>query len=153
MILCHPLTLSPYRLIKNMLILLYDGVCGLCNWAVQFVIRHDAAGQFQFAALQSEFAQQLMRQHGLTELTLNENTPPESVVLIADGRAYTHSAAAFEVMRRLGQPYRALAVLRVLPRPFTDWAYRLVARYRYRLFGRSEACMLPPPAMRARFLG
>ncbi|MCW1969942.1 MAG: thiol-disulfide oxidoreductase DCC family protein [Anaerolineae bacterium] len=133
-----------------MLILLYDGVCGLCNWSVQFIIRHDAAGQFHFAALQSELAQQLMRQHGLTP---NENAAPESVVLIANGQAYTHSAAAFEVMRRLGQPYRALAVLRVLPRPLTDWAYRLVARYRYRLFGRSEACMLPPPAVRARFLG
>ncbi len=120
-------------------ILLYDGVCGLCNWAVQFVIRHDVDGQFRFAALQSEFAQQLMLQHGLTPLA---NVAPDSVVLIADGVVYQRSAAAFQVLRRLRQPYRALALLHVLPRRLTDWGYDLIARYRYRLFGRSEDCMM-----------
>jgi len=122
-------------------ILLYDGVCGLCNWAVQFVIRHDLDGQFRFAALQSEFAQQLMLQHGLTPLA---NVAPDSVVLIADGVVYQRSAATFQVLRRLRQPYRALALLHMLPRRLTDWGYDLIARYRYHLFGRSEACIVLP---------
>lgn len=129
-------------------IILFDGVCNLCNGFVQFVIRHDAAGRFRFAALQSEAGQALLRQHQLP-------TPaePDSVVLVTDGRAYTHSAAALGILQGLGGGWRQLGRLgQVFPRFLRDAVYRLIARYRYRWFGRQDACWLPTPELRARFL-
>ncbi|SET01369.1 thiol-disulfide oxidoreductase DCC family protein [Hymenobacter actinosclerus] len=130
------------------MVILFDGVCNLCNGFVQFVIRHDAAGQFRFAALQSAAGQELLRAHRLP-------APPEpdSVVLLADGRAYTHSAAALEILARLGGRWTALARAgRWFPRPLRDAVYRLIARHRYRWFGRQESCWLPTPALQSRFL-
>lgn len=129
-------------------IILFDGVCNLCNGFVQFVIEHDAAGRFRFAALQSAAGQALLRTHGLPT-----PTDPDSVVLIAEGEAYTHSAAALGIMRRLGGTWGRLARLgQVVPRPIRDAIYRWVARNRYRWFGRQSACWLPTPELRARFL-
>jgi predicted DCC family thiol-disulfide oxidoreductase YuxK len=129
-------------------IILFDGVCNLCNGFVQFVIRHDVVGRFRFAALQSEAGQALLRQYHLP-------TPaePDSVVLVLDGRAATHSAAALGILHGLGGSWRWLARLgRVFPRSLRDAVYRLIARHRYRWFGRQEACWLPTPELRARFL-
>ncbi|RSK47783.1 thiol-disulfide oxidoreductase DCC family protein [Hymenobacter rigui] len=129
-------------------VILFDGVCNLCNGFVQFVIRHDAAGRFRFAALQSEAGQALLRQYQLPT-----PTEPDSVVLVMDKRAYTHSAAALQILRGLGGGWRWLAGLGLLvPRRVRDAVYRLIARHRYRWFGRQEACWLPTPALRARFL-
>jgi predicted DCC family thiol-disulfide oxidoreductase YuxK len=129
-------------------VILFDGVCNLCNGFVQFVIRHDAAGRFRLAALQSDAGQALLRQHQLP-------TPPEpdSVVLLMDGRAYTHSAAALGILRELGGGWRWLAGWGLLvPRRLRDAVYRLIARNRYRWFGRQQACWLPTPALQSRFL-
>ena len=129
-------------------IILFDGVCNLCNGFVQFLIRHDAPGQFRFAALQSAAGQELLRAHQLP-------APPEpdSVVLVADGQAYTHSAAALGILARLGGPWAVLARAgRLVPGPWRDALYRLIARYRYRWFGRQAACWLPTPELQSRFL-
>ena len=129
-------------------VILFDGVCNLCNGFVQFVIEHDAAGRFRFAALQSAAGQALLREYDLP-------TPaePDSVVLVAEGRAYTHSAAALGILARLSGRWAALAqVGRWFPRPLRDAVYRLIARNRYRWFGRQEACWLPTPELKARFL-
>ncbi|MBT9391544.1 thiol-disulfide oxidoreductase DCC family protein [Hymenobacter sp. NST-14] len=129
-------------------IILFDGVCNLCNGFVQFVLKHDAAGRFRFAALQSEAGQALLREYGLP-------TPaePDSVVLVAEGRPYTHSAAALGILARLNGRWAALArVGQWLPRPLRDAGYRFIARNRYRWFGRQEACWLPTPELQARFL-
>jgi len=131
--------------------ILFDGVCNLCNGFVQFVIRHDAAGRFRFAALQSEAAQALLAAHGQA-LAPAELADPTSVMLVADGRVYTHSAAVLRIAARLDGPWRVLALGRALPRPWRDAAYRFVARHRYRWFGRQESCMLPTPELRGRFL-
>ncbi|MBC6696498.1 thiol-disulfide oxidoreductase DCC family protein [Hymenobacter puniceus] len=129
-------------------IVLFDGVCNLCNGFVQFVIEHDAAGQFQFAALQSAAGQALLREYHLPA-----PAEPDSVVLLADGQAYTHSAAALGILARLNGWWAVLArVGRWFPRPLRDAVYRLIARYRYRWFGRQEACWLPTPELKARFL-
>lgn len=129
-------------------VILFDGVCNLCNGFVQFVIEHDAAGQFQFASLQSTAGQELLRAHGLPLLP-----EPESVVLVTGGRAYTHSAAALGVLARLGSIWGLVGrVGGVFPRFLRDAVYRLVARNRYRWFGRQESCWLPTPELRARFL-
>ncbi|MBG8555291.1 thiol-disulfide oxidoreductase DCC family protein [Hymenobacter guriensis] len=135
---------------KSSSIILFDGVCNLCNGFVQFIIRHDAAGYFRFAALQSAEGQALLAAHGISLPALSD---PDSVVLVADGQAYQHSTAVLRIARRLGGIWPVLAIGLLVPRAWRDAAYRLVARNRYRWFGRQEACLLPTPALKSRFLG
>ncbi|CCH01001.1 putative protein yuxK ORF2 [Fibrella aestuarina BUZ 2] len=130
----------------NQPVLLFDGVCNLCNGAVQFVIRHDQAGYFRFASLQSEAGQALLQQFNLPTDQF------DSFVYVADGRCYTESTAALLVARHLGGAWPLLYGLRIVPRVIRDGVYRWVARNRYRLFGKREACMLPSPALQQRFL-
>ena len=129
-------------------LLLFDGVCTLCDGAVRFVIRHDRAERFRFAPLQSAAARPYLDAAGLDAGYL------ASLVLIdEDGRPHVGSDAALGVGRRLDTPWPALAALgRAVPRPVREAAYRLVAEHRYRVFGRRAACRLPTPAERARFL-
>ena len=132
-------------------ILLYDGVCGLCSRAVQFVLRHDTAGRFRFAALQSDYAQRVLARHGRDArgldtmgLLLDPETPRERLLVKSDG--------ILAVLRELGGAWRLLAAARVLPRGLRDRAYGVVARHRYRWFGRFDQCRLPRPEERARFI-
>ena len=128
-------------------IILFDGVCNLCNGFVQFIIRRDPAGRFRFAALQSEAGQALLAAHGLAPVA-----EPESVLLLSGGRLYSHSDAVLQIARGLGWPWRLAGVGKVLPRTWRDALYRFVARHRYRWFGRQESCMLPTPALKNQFL-
>jgi predicted DCC family thiol-disulfide oxidoreductase YuxK len=130
--------------------ILFDGVCNLCNGFVQFVIRHDAAGRFRFAALQGDAGQALLAAHNVAATSLAAN--PESVLLLSGGKLYSHSDAVLRIAQGLGRGWQLLAVSRLLPRTWRDAAYRFVARRRYRWFGRQESCLLPTPALRARFL-
>lgn len=132
---------------ENGAVVLFDGVCNLCNGSVQFIVRHDPAGRFRFASLQSEAGQALLRRHGLDPDDLF------SVILVEGGRAYARSDAALRIARGLSGPLKAAGALRVVPRPLRDAVYGWVARNRYRWFGRREACMIPTPELRARFLG
>ena len=138
--------------------MLFDGVCNVCDASVNFIIEHDKAAHFKFAALQSAEGTRLAAENGLESATAKQDEtasdliPIDSVILIEDGRAYTHSAAALRILRRLGAPWSWAYVLVIVPRPIRDWAYRLFARYRYRIFGRKDQCMLPSPEVRARFL-
>jgi len=127
-------------------VILFDGVCNLCNGFVQFVLTHDAQAHFQFASLQSAVGQELLATHGVTVAAT-----PESVVLVEGGRVFTHSEAVLRILRQLSG-WRWLYALRVLPRGLRDAAYRWVARHRYRWFGRQDACWLPTPDLQARFL-
>lgn len=131
-------------------IILFDGVCNLCNGFVQFVIQHDPAGRFRFAALQSAAGQAVLKAHGLDAATIAAG--PDSVLLELDGRLYSHSTAVLRIAHALGGPWRLLLAGYVLPRPWRDALYRFVARHRYRWFGRQESCWLPTPALKARFL-
>ncbi len=131
--------------------ILFDGVCNLCNGFVQFVIRHDAAGRFRFAALQSAAGQALLVAVGHSALAATA-ADPDSVLLVEGGRVYTHSTAVLRIAGHLGGAWRAAAVGWLLPRTWRDALYRYVARHRYRWFGRQESCLLPTPALRARFL-
>lgn len=127
-------------------ILLFDGVCNLCNGTVQWIIRHDPAGRFRFAALQSPAGQRLLRRAGLPVDAL------DTVVLYEQGRFYTHSDVPLRVCRQLGAPWSWLYPLRFVPGALRDAVYRWVARHRYRWFGRRDQCMIPTPELRARFL-
>jgi predicted DCC family thiol-disulfide oxidoreductase YuxK len=125
-------------------VLLFDGVCTLCNGFVQFVIERDPAARFQFAALQSDAAVRLL---GVAPPPL-----PDSLVLIEDGRLFTRSTAALRVARGLRFPWPLAYVFVAVPRPVRDWVYDAVARNRYRWFGRRDVCMVPTPELRSRFL-
>lgn len=132
-------------------VILFDGVCNLCQGFVQFVIRHDPAGQFQFAALQSAAGQRLLAEQGVPAPA--PGTDPDSVRLLADGRLYSHSEAVLRIARRLGSGWALLAAPGwLLPAAARDALYRYVARNRYRWFGRQQECWLPTPALKARFL-
>ncbi|RAK65064.1 thiol-disulfide oxidoreductase DCC family protein [Hymenobacter edaphi] len=128
-------------------VILFDGVCNLCHGLVQFIIHRDPQARFRFASLQSAEGQRLMP-GGVNPDPAN----PDSVVLIEDGQAYTHSTAILRILRRLGGGWALLSLAGVLPRPLRDAAYRFVARHRYRWFGRQTECWLPTPELKARFL-
>jgi predicted DCC family thiol-disulfide oxidoreductase YuxK len=132
-------------------IILYDGVCGFCNRTVRFVLKRDSRDCFHFATLQSEFARRLLQKHGISTEKL------ESIVLVLDSRpteqVQIRSTAAITTFRELGPFWRALANLLVLlPRGLRDWGYNLVARYRYRIFGKYDTCPLPQASDRHKFL-
>jgi predicted DCC family thiol-disulfide oxidoreductase YuxK len=127
-------------------ILLFDGVCNLCNGSVRWVIARDPAAQFRFASLQSEAGRALLAEHGL---------PPDAMdtVVLVDGKAHWRkSDAALELLRRLGGIWGFLSLLRLVPRALRDPPYDLIARNRYRWWGKRDECWLPTPELRARFL-
>lgn len=128
-------------------ILLFDGVCNLCNASVQFVLKRDRQGQFRFASLQSEAAQELLRQFPEAPAGIN------TVVLIENGQLYTKSDAALRAAKRLPGLWPVLYGFILLPRPLRNLAYDWIARNRYRWFGKEDQCMLPRPEWKERFLG
>jgi predicted DCC family thiol-disulfide oxidoreductase YuxK len=132
-------------------LLLYDGVCGLCNWLVQLVLARDRSGQFHFAALQSTQATAALAAFGARADTLDTVYVVERYRSPAP-RLLSHGRAALFVFSRLGGPWRAVTVLGLLPSAVLDWGYRLIAQHRYRLFGRYDACPLPGPGVRQRFI-
>ena len=127
-------------------IILFDGVCNFCNSSVNFIIERDKAGYFKFAPLQSEIGEKLLAENGIDKIET------DSVVLIEDGAVYTHSTAALRVARKLDGAWKWLFYLNFVPRVLRDAAYKLFAKYRYKLFGKKDECMLPSPEIRARFL-
>lgn len=133
-------------------IILYDGVCGLCNRLVRFVVKRDRRDCFRFASLQSDYAGRILRTHGAnpTDLdtmyvVLNHEQPNEQLAARSD--------AAMFILRELGGIWTVLAAwLRLLPRPLRGWGYNRVARIRYRVFGKYDTCLLPDEKYRHKFL-
>ena len=128
-------------------VVLFDGVCNLCNGSVQFLLKRDREGRFRFASLQSDVGRSLMAEHGLAVDRLS------SVLLIEDGRVWQESSAALRIARHLPGAWKLLRVFAAVPRPLRDAVYRWIARNRYRWFGKTETCWLPTPELRERFLG
>jgi len=126
-------------------IVLFDGVCNFCNDSVNFIIRHDPDGQFTFAPLQSDIGQELRAKYDIAD-------DVDSIVLIENERAFMHSAAALRIAKTLGGPIAILYAFIIVPTFIRDFFYKLFARYRYRLFGKKEVCMIPTPEVRERFL-
>jgi predicted DCC family thiol-disulfide oxidoreductase YuxK len=129
-----------------MSVLLFDGVCNLCNTSVKWVLLRDKKGEFKFAAIQSEAGQSLLKSFGL------DNQPLESVILISGRQAYIKSDAAIKVASKLGGIWTIALVFRLVPRPVRDAIYDWVAKNRYRWFGKQEQCLLPQPEWKDRFL-
>lgn len=138
-------------------VILYDGLCRLCNRMVRFVVRRDGAGVFRFASLQGPFAERTLARYGASPSDLDTfyvvTTQNAGVGDGADERLLARSDAVLFVLRKIGGIWSAMAgAIALLPRVIRDWAYRLVARNRYRVFGRFDACPVPDPAARDRFL-
>ncbi|MBM4366363.1 MAG: DUF393 domain-containing protein [Deltaproteobacteria bacterium] len=127
-------------------IILYDGVCGFCNGLVQWLLRVDRAGAFQFAALQGRTAAELRALHQEIPVDL------DTMVYVEEGAVYLRSRAFFAAARHLPPPWSWSRFLGFLPVMLTDAGYRLVAATRYRIWGRLDACRVPSPEQRARFL-
>jgi predicted DCC family thiol-disulfide oxidoreductase YuxK len=128
------------------LVLLFDGVCNLCNGLVQFVIKRDRLGKFRFGALQSAPGRKILKTLKLPVQDL------ETLVLIKDGKALIKSTAGLTLLRELGGFWGWFYVFMVIPVPVRDWVYDLIAKSRYSIFGRTEACMIPTPDLKSRFL-
>ncbi len=126
-------------------IILFDGVCNLCNSAVQFVIKRDRNQYFYFASLQSEIGKRLINQHQLPK-------DIDSFVLIENNQASIQSTAALKVCKRLDGGWKGLAILLLLPVKIREPLYKVVAMNRYKWFGKKDQCMLPNPNQKARFL-
>ena len=127
-------------------IILFDGICNLCNKTVQFIIHRDPTSKFRFASLQSEIGQSLMRQIGLPAENHN------SLVYIRDNRFYIKSTAVLRILRGIGGGWLLLFGLIIIPRFLRDWGYDFITKRRYRYFGKRESCMIPSREYRGRFL-
>ena len=138
--------------IEGRALLLYDGVCALCNGVVQFLIKRDKLDGFRFAPLQSSLGREVLARFGIL-------TFPDGVMLLTDAltpaeHLYQRSDAVLAALQRLGGMWRlAGKALRLVPHPLRDWVYGIVARFRYRVFGRYDTCPIPPPEQRNRLLG
>ena len=131
-------------------VLLYDGVCGFCNKTVQLLLDVDKRKTLRFAALQSGFGGQVLARHA-------ELANVDSVIYVEGAgteneRVFVRSVAALHIASYLGGFWKIFLAAYIIPRPLRDAAYDLIARYRYRFFGKHDACMLPAPEVRARFL-
>lgn len=127
-------------------VVLFDGVCKLCNGWANFLIRHDRAQHFRLCSVQSEQGQALLAWFGLPTDHF------DTMAYLEDGQLFVRSDAVLRILGQLPRPWRAPAVFRVLPRALRDWCYDRIALNRYRLFGRYDTCLLPSPDHAKRFL-
>ncbi|CAN5434327.1 thiol-disulfide oxidoreductase DCC family protein [soil metagenome] len=127
-------------------IVLFDGVCNFCSGSVNFIIEHDAENYLKFAPLQSETAQNLLKKYKINK------AETDSVILIENGAAYTHSTAALRIARKLDGAWHLLYNFIILPKFIRDFFYKLFAKNRYKMFGKTDACMMPTPKIREKFI-
>ena len=128
-------------------IIIFDGICNFCNASVNFIIKRDPQAIYKFTPMQSELAQQLMAEHGIADADL------DTFVLIKNGQCHVRTDAALEIAKDLSGFWHLCGAFRILPGPLRDFCYRLLAKNRYRLFGKRESCMVPTPEIRSRFVG
>jgi predicted DCC family thiol-disulfide oxidoreductase YuxK len=128
------------------LIVLFDGVCNLCNRTVQVILKRDHKKKFQFASLQGKAGQELLKRHHLPDDVFN------SFILLEDDKIYTRSAGALRVAKHLGGAWPLIYGLIIIPKFIRDAVYNLIAKNRYKWFGRREECWVPTPELRERFL-
>jgi predicted DCC family thiol-disulfide oxidoreductase YuxK len=146
------MTEAEHNAIEGRNLLLYDGVCSLCNGVVKFLMKRDQRDKFRFAPLQSDLGREMLARFDIHRF-------PDGVVLITGaltpaGGIYHRSDAVQESLQQLGAPWKQLGkALNLLPRFLREWGYGVIARYRYRLFGRYDSCPVPSPEQRSRLLG
>ncbi len=132
---------------KEQRIILFDGVCNLCNSGVQFIIKKDKKNLFKFAPLQSEHGQEILEKHQISTKNM------DSFVYAYKGRAFTKSTAALKIAKELKRGWQLFYVFIVIPAFLRNFVYDLVAKNRYKWFGKKDSCMIPTPELKAKFLG
>ena len=132
---------------KHERIIFFDGVCVLCNHAVDIILKNDRKGKFSLAAMQSEFAGEFFRHRDF------DANQADSITLFDEGRYYIKSEAVLRIARHLGFPYKIFWIFILLPRPFRDGAYQFIAGKRYRWFGKRTSCRVPDEASQGRIIG
>ena len=125
-------------------IILFDGVCNLCNGWVKLIIKLDKTKHFKFASLQGQFGQESIKKYSLEHI--------DSIILLEQGRVYTEAIAALRILKKLKGPIRVFDFLTILPKSFQSFTYKWVAKNRYRIFGKRESCMIPSDDLKERFL-
>jgi predicted DCC family thiol-disulfide oxidoreductase YuxK len=126
--------------------ILFDGVCNFCNASINFVIDRDSKGIFKFATLQSEIGQELLKKYSLKQNDF------DSIILEKEGKIYQKSDAALEIARNLDGLWQIFYVFKIIPSFLRNPIYDLIAKNRYRIFGKTDACRIPTPELKARFL-
>ncbi|MBS4177559.1 thiol-disulfide oxidoreductase DCC family protein [Lederbergia citrea] len=126
-------------------VILFDGDCNFCDSSVQFIINRDPVGYFHFTSLQSEIGQSLL---------IKYNVPPhmDSIILIEDGKVSYKTSAALRICKHLNSPWKLFYIFIVIPAPIRNLLYNIIAKYRYKWFGKKQSCILPSPNIRKRFL-
>lgn len=127
-------------------IILFDGVCNLCNTSVNFVIKHDTKKQFLFASLQSDAAKELLLQYGIKNLEM------KSIILIHNHKIYTKSTAIFLIFKYLNKGLKFCYIGIVIPKFIRDAVYDFIGKHRYKWFGKKQKCMLPTEELKNRFI-
>jgi predicted DCC family thiol-disulfide oxidoreductase YuxK len=130
----------------NTAIVLFDGVCNFCDDSINRIIRHDKNNHFRFAPLQSETGKKLSHQYGI------DPSKTDSIILVEDGKVYTRSSAILRITKSMNRLYPLMYGFLIVPPFIRDAVYDLVARNRYKWFGKKESCMIPTAAVRAKFL-
>ena len=131
---------------ENKKIVLFDGVCNLCNTSVQFILKHDKKNEFLFGSLQGKSGQAYLKQFNLPADTFN------SFMLIEGDRLYTRSSGALRILKYLNAAWPLFYVFNIVPKFIRDAVYNLVAKNRYKWFGKKDECWVPTPELKARFL-
>jgi predicted DCC family thiol-disulfide oxidoreductase YuxK len=127
-------------------LILFDGVCNLCNSSVQFVIKRDKHHKFKFASLQSDVAKQILLQFHQNNSDLN------SIILIGNNKLYEKSSAILRIFKILGGIYSVLYVFIIVPKPIRDWIYNYIAKNRYKWYGKKDSCMIPTKELKNKFI-
>ena len=132
---------------KNKKIILFDGICNLCNGAVQFIIKNDKKDNFRFVALQSELGIEICSYIGIDQNKI------DSIILYHPGVAYFYkSSAVLKISQDLGGVYNLLIIFKILPEKLRNYIYDYIAKNRYKWYGKKESCMIPTPELKAKFL-
>jgi predicted DCC family thiol-disulfide oxidoreductase YuxK len=134
---------------SNNPVIFFDGICNLCNTSVNFIIRHDKAGNFRFASLQSEFAKAFIENSASLK---NGTIFPDSLILVEDGKVYFRSETALRIAGKMDGIWKGLVIFRIIPRKWRDFLYDFIAKNRYQWFGKRQSCMVPAPDISGRFL-
>jgi len=127
-------------------IVLFDGVCNLCNGFVQFAIKHDKRAKLKFASIQSDAAQNLLAKHD------RANQPLKTVILIEGDKLYEKSSAGLRILRHFGGAWQLFYILMIFPKFIRDIVYNFIANNRYKWFGKKNECWIPTPELKSRFL-
>ncbi len=131
---------------KNKSLILFDGVCNLCNASVNFIIKHDKKAHFKFASLQSDATKELLLQYN------SKNINYDSIILIENDTLFAKSTAALRISRNLDGSYKLLYAFIIIPPFIRDWVYNYIAKNRYKWYGKKDSCMIPNKEIKSRFL-